>query len=90
MSSVQDSKYLYPSVSVPSQAVKVLAKELGEQEDKVYVIWSAKTLKNWKAVLGVVDLKETIFEVTRNGEKNEIYIDRYVKTENVVIKEEEQ
>ena len=90
MASTQNPKYLYPNVNVPIQAVKVLAKELGEQEDKVYVIWSAKTLKNWKAVLGVVGHYDRIFEVTRNGESNEIYIDKYVKYNNVVIKEEEQ
>lgn len=48
----------------------------------VYVVWMCKTLQNSKALLSttVPDLK--YYEITYNGDKDEIYLDVYVKLEN--------
>jgi len=56
--------------------------------DDVYIVWSCKTLQNWKALVSttVPDLK--YYEITHNGDKNETYIDVYVKLENFTIKGE--
>ena len=56
--------------------------------DDVYIVWSCKTLQNWKALVSttVPDLK--YYEITYNGDKNETYIDVYVKLENFTIKGE--
>ena len=53
-------------------------------EDKMFVVWSCKTLQNWKAIVGGTDIKELI-EVTYNGDTREAYVDVYDKKLNVAI-----
>lgn len=53
-------------------------------EDKMFVVWSCKTLQNWKAIVGGTDIKELI-EVTYNGDTKEAYVDVYDKKLNVAI-----
>lgn len=55
----------------------------------VYVVWFCKTLQNWKVLVstGLPDGK--YYEVTHNGDKNETYLDVYVKLQNVCIKDNE-
>lgn len=53
-------------------------------EDKMFVVWSCKTLQNWKAIVSCTEIKELI-EVTYNGDKNEVYVDVYDKKLNVAI-----
>lgn len=52
--------------------------------DDVHVVWFAKVLKNWKAlVVTTLALPDGLYyEVTFNGEKQEVYIDTYVKAGN--------
>lgn len=50
----------------------------------MFVVWSCKTLQNWKAIVGGVHVKELI-EVTYNGDKDELYVDVYEKKRNTVI-----
>ncbi len=54
--------------------------------DNVKVVWFCKTLKNWKAMVADISPNGHFYEVTYNGEKNETYVDDYVKIENKVIK----
>ena len=51
-------------------------------EFEVYVVWSCKTLQNSKALLSTSLLDGMYYEVTLNGDKNEIYFDAYKKFEN--------
>lgn len=52
----------------------------------VFIVWFAKTLQNWKAVVATaVSNDGMLFEVTYNGDKKEIYLDVYVKVSNSVI-----
>ena len=51
-------------------------------EFEVYVVWSCKTLQNSKALLSTSLLDGMYYEVTLNGNKNEIYFDAYKKFEN--------
>jgi hypothetical protein len=52
---------------------------------EVYVVWFAKTLQNWKALVST-DLSDGMYyEVTYNGDKCETYLDQYEKRNNVVI-----
>lgn len=55
-------------------------------EFDVYVVWFAKTLQNWKALVSSTISDGRYFEVTHNGDKNETYIDVYEKRSNFVIK----
>ena len=54
--------------------------------DKVYIVWLCKTLQNSKAMLST-DIKDgRYFEVTYNGDKDEFYLDSYVKESNELHK----
>lgn len=54
--------------------------------DDVFVVWSCKTLQNAKALLSTTVSDGMYYEVTYNGDKNEIYLDAYKKFENKCIK----
>ena len=48
----------------------------------VFVVWSCKTLQNFKAILATNAHDLRVFEVTYNGDKHECYLDAYIKEEN--------
>ena len=48
----------------------------------VFVVWNCKTLQNNKALLSTTLFDGMYYEVTYNGDKNEIYFDAYKKFEN--------
>lgn len=48
----------------------------------VYVVWFSKTLQNWKALLSTTLSDGKYYEVTHNGDKQETYVDVYVKVDN--------
>ena len=50
--------------------------------DNVYVVWLSKTLQNSKALLSTTLPDGMYYELTYNGDKNEIYFDAYKKIEN--------
>lgn len=54
-------------------------------EDDVYVVWSCKTLQNWKALLSTTLPDGMYFELTYDGDKKVTYLDAYKKWENVRI-----
>lgn len=53
--------------------------------DDVYVVWSCKTLQNSKALLSTTLYDGMYYELTLNGDKNQIYFDAYKKFENRTI-----
>lgn len=53
--------------------------------EQVYVVWFAKVLGNWKAMLGTVNSDGLYFEVTYNGETNETYVDHYAKQGQMIV-----
>lgn len=53
---------------------------------EVYVCWVCKTLQNNKALLATTLKGNMYFEVTYNGDKQEMYLDAYKKEKNVCIK----
>ena len=55
-------------------------------QDDVYIVWSCKTLQNNKAMASAKDKHAMYYELTYNGDKNELYVDAYVKKENICIK----
>ena len=57
--------------------------------EDVYVVWFAKTLQNWKALLSTNVSDGMYYEVTYNGDKKEAYLDAYKKWENVCIKDQD-
>ena len=54
-------------------------------EDDVFIVWNCKTLQNNKALASTTLFDGMYYEVTYNGNKNEIYFDAYRKWENKCI-----
>lgn len=54
------------------------------QED-VYVVWYCKTLQNHKVLLSTNISDGMYYELTYNGDKNELYLGAYKKWQNVKI-----
>lgn len=52
----------------------------------VIIVWFAKTLQNFKALLITPEHYGMYFEVNFNGDKNELYLDAYRKADNMAIK----
>lgn len=52
----------------------------------VFVVWSCKTLQNSKAILSATCKGAPMYEITMNGDKQEIYVDTYTKESNEHIK----
>lgn len=55
--------------------------------DDVYVVWFSKTLQNWKALVSTTVPDGKYYELTHNGDKDETYVDVYVKLDNQVVKD---
>lgn len=53
--------------------------------DDVYVVWSCKTLQNWKALLSTDVPDGMYYELTHDGDRRVTYLDAYKKWENVPI-----
>ena len=54
--------------------------------DNVYVVWYSKSLQNHKALLSTTVCDGMYYELTYNGDKDELYIDAYKKWENICVK----
>lgn len=55
-------------------------------EEDVFVVWCCKTLQNNKALLSTTLPDGMYYELTYNGDKDELYFDAYKKFQNVCIK----
>lgn len=53
--------------------------------DEVYVVWSVKVLQNSKALLSTPLFDGMYYEVTLNGDKDEVYFDAYKKFQNIKV-----
>ncbi|WP_301092421.1 DUF6275 family protein [Thomasclavelia cocleata] len=56
------------------------------KENDVFVVWNCKTLQNNKALLSTTLFDGMYYEITYNGDKQELYFDAYKKWENKCIK----
>lgn len=52
----------------------------------MYVVWFAKVLKNWKALVSTDRVPGIYFEVTYDGEAQQAYVDYYEKKTNQAYK----
>lgn len=55
-------------------------------EDDVFIVWLSKTLQHNKALASTTLIDGMYYELTYNGDRNEIYFDAYKKWENKCIK----
>lgn len=77
-------------VLVRDYAIEHLDKSDEMPEFNVFVVWSCKTLQNSKALLSTTLFDGMYYELTYNGDKQEIYLDAYKKFENKCIKLESE
>ena len=56
-------------------------------EEDVYVVWSCKTLQNWKAMLSTNVPDGMYYELTYDGDKGLTYVDAYKKWEQVIVED---
>ena len=70
--------------TVAQYANEHLDKTDGKQitEDDVFIVWMCKTLQNSKALASTTLFDGMYYELTYNGDKNELYFDAYKKFEN--------
>lgn len=74
------------------EVVKYTNEHLDKSDNKeitdndVFVVWSCKTLQNNKALLSTTLFDGMYYELTYNGNKQELYFDAYKKWENKCIK----
>ena len=66
------------------EARKIIAKYLDCNVEDVYCVWSCNTLYHIKGLFSsnVANAKGLYWEMTYNGIKKELYVDRYRKEEN--------
>jgi hypothetical protein len=50
-----------------------------------FVVWKCKTVQNVKFIVGTT-LNNSIYELTLNGDKNELYVDEYKKINKAILK----
>ncbi|ASL37112.1 DUF6275 family protein [Lactiplantibacillus plantarum] len=50
--------------------------------DDIFIVWQVKALQNSKALLSTTLSDGMYYELTYNGDKDEIYLDAYKKFEN--------
>ena len=55
--------------------------------EEVYIVWYCKTLQNHKALASTPVPDGLYYEITYNGDKQEMYLDTYKKVCNDAIKE---
>lgn len=63
-----------------------IAKKEGIPVESIYTVWLCKTLQNNKGLFSDPRPNNQYFEVTYNGDKSEMYLDKYVKESNDCIK----
>ena len=54
-------------------------------EDDVFIVWMCKTLQNSKALVSTTLFDGMYYELTYNGNKQELYVDAYKKCENFAV-----
>jgi hypothetical protein len=60
-----------------------------DKDNDIFVVWLAKALGNTKGVFITNKMDKKLYEITYNGQKNEIYLDAYIKEQNILIKNDE-
>ena len=55
---------------------------------EIYIVWYARALQNWKALVSTSREDGAYYEVTYDGDKQQTYIDWYSKVGNYCVKDE--
>lgn len=60
-----------------------------EEVKSVALVWYSKTLQNRKALAITFPIGNKYYEITYNGDRDEMYVDTYVKQANQVFSGDE-
>lgn len=77
---------------VKNEVANYTNNHLDKSDDKqitpndVFIVWICKTLQNNKALASTTLFDGMYYEITYNGDKEEVYIDAYKKWENYCVK----
>lgn len=73
--------------TVADYANQNLDKTAGKKitEDDVFIVWMCKTLQNSKAMASTTLFDGMYYELTFNGNKQELYVDAYKKWQNFTV-----
>ena len=52
---------------------------------EVFTVWKVKVLQNWKYLISSTLPDGMYYELTYNGDKQELYVDAYKKWENFAV-----
>lgn len=68
-------------ITIASNAIK-------EENPKydVHLVWFSKSIQNFKATFCQLSPDNYYYEVTYNGDKKEMYIDKYDKVKKITLK----
>lgn len=81
------SKFLNNCIEAVWLTMNVEDNKVDEVSESLNIVWFSKTLRNHKALVMSTseDFDHVYWEVTYNGDKDEYYVDRYIKQSNTVI-----
>ena len=65
----------------------IIANKYNIDPNEVYIVWMCKTLQNNKALLSTPIEDGKYYEATYNGDKDELYLNTYVREKNEPISE---
>lgn len=68
-----------------SRVKRIIASKYNVASDAIYTVWLCKTLQNNKGLFSTDIEDGKYYEATYNGDKDELYLDTYVKSKNECI-----
>lgn len=68
-----------------SRVKHIIASKYDVSPDEIYAVWLCKTLQNNKGLFSTDIEDGKYYEATYNGDKDEMYLDTYVKSKNECI-----
>ena len=79
---------------MPNKAIEIVRDHINDCLDEsmprpdfeVFIVWQCKTLQNWKFLLASNLPDQRYYELTYDGDKDQWYLDDYVKLSNQVVK----
>lgn len=68
-----------------SRVKHIIASKYDVSSNEIYAVWLCKTLQNNKGLFSTDIEDGKYYEATYNGDKDELYLDTYVKSKNECI-----
>lgn len=76
------------TTNIDEQVKQILRKQISiccDKEFDIFIVWKCKTLQHCKWLMATTLPDNLYYELTYNGDKDEIYIDEYDKIMNVCV-----